>query len=102
MAKIFAPNKDYTGTSAGVSFAKGEGETEDKWRIEWFKNKGYEVVEEEGKKDDNPENDKPVEKMTHEELDAFAAEKEIPEEDYPASGNKEEKATAINEFLSGE
>ncbi|MFD2658623.1 hypothetical protein [Gracilibacillus thailandensis] len=46
MAKIKAPNKDYTGISAGVSFVKGEAETDDKWLIQWFKNKGYEVEEE--------------------------------------------------------
>ncbi|MGJ9460291.1 hypothetical protein [Oceanobacillus sp. CF4.6] len=43
MAKIKAPNKDYTGVSAGVSFVKGEAETEDKWLIGWFENKGYEI-----------------------------------------------------------
>lgn len=46
MAKIKAPNKDYTGVSAGVSFVKGEAETDNKWLIGWFKNKGYDVVEE--------------------------------------------------------
>lgn len=50
MALIKAPNKEYTGVSAGVSFIKGEAETDNKWKIQWFKNKGYEVVEEETKK----------------------------------------------------
>lgn len=45
VAIIKAPNKDYTGISAGVSFVKGEGKTDDKWKIEWFKRKGYEIVE---------------------------------------------------------
>ncbi|WP_453992118.1 hypothetical protein [Bacillus nitroreducens] len=43
MAKITAPNKGYTGISAGVAFVNGEAETNDKWLIAWFKNKGYEV-----------------------------------------------------------
>ena len=46
MAKIFAPNKDYTGVSAGVPFVKGVGETEKEHVIEWFKSKGYKVDEE--------------------------------------------------------
>ncbi|WP_352419828.1 Rho termination factor N-terminal domain-containing protein [Proteiniborus sp.] len=46
MAKIYAPNKRYTGLIAGVSFVDGVGETDDKWLINWFENKGYEVIEE--------------------------------------------------------
>ena len=43
MAKIYAPNKEYTGISAGVSFVDGVGETEDPRLIEWFKAHGYEA-----------------------------------------------------------
>lgn len=46
MAIIKAPNEEYTGISAGVSFIKGKGKTDDRWKIEWFKNKGYEVIDE--------------------------------------------------------
>ena len=46
MTKIYAPNERYTGKIAGVSFINGEGETENEWLIQWFKNKGYRVVEE--------------------------------------------------------
>lgn len=46
MAKIVAPNRGYTGISAGVSFASGRGETDDPRLIKWFKDKGYEVVDE--------------------------------------------------------
>lgn len=46
MAKIYAPNKRYTGVTAGVSFIDGVGETDEKWLIQWFKNKGYEIIEE--------------------------------------------------------
>ena len=46
MAQIIAPNKDYTGESASVTFAKGVGETSDAYLIEWFKEHGYTVIEE--------------------------------------------------------
>ncbi|MHB8061260.1 MAG: hypothetical protein ACYDG2_01295 [Ruminiclostridium sp.] len=46
MAKIYAPNKQYTGISAGVRFAKGVGETDNPDLIEWFKSHGYEVERE--------------------------------------------------------
>lgn len=45
MAQIIAPNKDYTGVSASVTFVKGVGETSDAYLIEWFKEHGYTVVD---------------------------------------------------------
>ena len=45
MAIIKAPNKDYTGVSASVAFCNGEGRTDDKNLIQWFKDHGYTVVE---------------------------------------------------------
>lgn len=45
MVKIYAPNEQYTGVSASVSFVNGVGETDDPHLIEWFKVKGYEVEE---------------------------------------------------------
>lgn len=47
MAQIIAPNKDYTGVSASVTFVKGVGETSDAYLIEWFKEHGYTVIEDE-------------------------------------------------------
>lgn len=41
--KVFAPNKQYTGTSASVPFCNGVGETEDPRLLQWFKSHGYEV-----------------------------------------------------------
>lgn len=58
MAKILASNKEYTGISASVPFINGEGHTDDLRLIEWFKDHGYEVIEEkeidknDGKKED--------------------------------------------------
>lgn len=70
--KIHAPNKSYTGISAGVTFVNGVGETEDPRIIEWFKKSGY-VVEEQN---EEPSEDF-FESMTVEELKAYAEEKGI-------------------------
>ncbi len=45
MAKISAPNREYTGVSAGVPFCNGVGETNNPTLIFWFKEHGY-IVEE--------------------------------------------------------
>lgn len=47
MAQIIAPNKDYTGESASVTFVKGVGETSDAYLIEWFRTHGYTATEDE-------------------------------------------------------
>ena len=44
--KIYAPNEDYSGSSAGVTFVNGVGETDNPYLIDWFKDHGYEVDEE--------------------------------------------------------
>lgn len=57
LAIIKAPNKDYNGVSASVTFVKGVGETDNPHLIEWFKSHGYEVVQdaaEEGLKVPDP------------------------------------------------
>lgn len=46
MAKIYAPNKQYTGISAGVPFAAGVGESDNPVRLAWFREHGYDVTEE--------------------------------------------------------
>ena len=43
MAKIYAPNKNYSGSSAGISFANGMAETDDPYLVEWFGQHGYTV-----------------------------------------------------------
>ncbi len=67
MTKIYAPNKQYTGISASVGFAKGVGETSDPDLIEWFKTHGYEVEEEVTQEDE-------FKGKTVEELKAYAEE----------------------------
>lgn len=65
MAKILAPNKQYTGVSASVSFCNGIGSTEKPELIDWFKKHGYQVIEEEKK-------DKTLEEMSVKELVDYA------------------------------
>lgn len=55
MAKIFAPNKQYNDISAGVQFVQGIGETTNPHLIEWFKNHGYEVEQDELELNNEPE-----------------------------------------------
>ncbi|MCS0652022.1 hypothetical protein [Cytobacillus firmus] len=45
MAKIKSPNPNYNGNSASLLFVNGEAGTDNKWLLEWFKNKGYTVEE---------------------------------------------------------
>ncbi len=49
MAKIYAPNKQYTGISASVAFANGRGETDNPELIKWFERSGYTVEKAEAK-----------------------------------------------------
>lgn len=43
--KIRAPNKQYSGFSAGVAFAGGVGETDDPRLLAWFRSHGYTIEE---------------------------------------------------------
>lgn len=52
MARINTVVKGYTGIRAGVAFVNGSGETEDPHLIAWFREHGYEVVEEQPKEPD--------------------------------------------------
>jgi hypothetical protein len=54
MVKIKSPNPNYNGVSASLRFVNGEADTDDKWLIEWFKNKGY-MVEETAEKENEKE-----------------------------------------------
>lgn len=92
MAKVYSPNKSYTGISASIAFAKGIGETEDKHLIEWFKEHGYTVEE---KTEDKQEDEKPVDDMTVDELKAYAEGKGI---DLTGLNKKEE---ILNKIKAG-
>ncbi|MDN8590820.1 hypothetical protein Q0V21_18860 [Paenibacillus sp. 11B] len=43
MAKVIAPNEQYTGLSASVMFINGIGETDNEHLLQWFEGKGYTV-----------------------------------------------------------
>lgn len=43
MTVIKSPNQEYTGTSAGVVFVNGVGNTDNENLIEWFRDRGYGV-----------------------------------------------------------
>lgn len=43
MAKVIAPNNQYTGLSASVMFINGIGETDNEHLLQWFEEKGYTV-----------------------------------------------------------
>lgn len=83
MAKIYSPNKNYTGVSATVRFVNGVGETENEHLINWFESKGYKVEESENLNppDNSPNNTDPVvktfEEMSIDELKAYAAKRNI-------------------------
>lgn len=70
MAKILAPNKQYTGVSASVPFCNGIGTTDKPELKEWFKKHGYQVIEEENK-------NKTIDQMNVEELVAYANKNKI-------------------------
>ena len=67
MAKIYAPNKDYTGISAGVHFSQGVGECTNPYLLAWFRAKGYTVEEIEVE----------LKNMSIKQLKAYAEEKKI-------------------------
>lgn len=51
MATIKAPNPHYEGTSVGVVFKDGVGETKDQSAIAWLTHHGYQVVTAKGGKE---------------------------------------------------
>ena len=53
--KVYAPNKQYTGVSASVSFCNGVGETGDPRLLNWFRSHGYEVEAQVGNPEEVPE-----------------------------------------------
>lgn len=76
LAKVYAPNKEYTGISASVPFVNGVGETDNPHLLRWFESKGYEVGEgdsDKGSSDSNPK----LDGKSVEELKVYAVENNI-------------------------
>lgn len=98
--KIYAPNEQYTGTVAGVAFAKGVAEVDEEntGRIDYFRRKGYGVGEKPGSEAGIADNIKGSEKMlkdmTNDELDEVGKGLGIVG---ISSMNKAEKIEAIEE-----
>ncbi|MEF2969242.1 SAP domain-containing protein [Paenibacillus sp. M1] len=90
MAKVIAPNKQYSGISAGVPFANGVGETDNPNLLKWFESKGYEVGRPEPEQDNIP-----IEKMTVPQLKEYAALKKI---DLGEASKKEDILKTIQDF----
>ncbi len=118
LQNIFLANTKVTFSSGEVQFdEKGIAEVEpDELYQEVLKIDNFNAIDEDGKVVPKPKNeDKEDEKeeevkskaptidpknFTEKQLDEKAEELEIPEEDYPKSGNKGTKAAAINAFLA--
>lgn len=105
--KIIAPNKNYTGESAGVNFINGEGIAKNGKSIDYFRKKGYGIEPIEDKKEkpeDPPKTEKPdtgknakPKKPDNTEKAKEAKEDEKPQADGTgdvddSSGNSSEKA----------
>lgn len=45
MAKVYSPVANYSGITAGVKFVKGVGECSHTTTLDWFRRRGYRVVE---------------------------------------------------------
>ena len=81
MAVIKSPNQEYTGTSAGVYFVNGVGNTDNENLIEWFRDRGYEV--------EIPEVEEETEDvLAEEETEDVLAEEEIEEPNKKSNKSK--------------
>ena len=69
--KITTPSKGYTGVIAGIPFVNGEAETEDRWLISWFTEKGYTVeeIEEDDLNQDNQQDENSQENQVEKKID---------------------------------
>lgn len=81
MAKIIAPNQNYSGISAGVVFYDGEGQCEDARLLDWFEVRGYQVIYA----------DKPHDSKTEESIEEKAEEKIEQEAEEPKVEKKPKK-----------
>lgn len=88
MPIIKSPVRDYTGQTGSVVFVNGEGFTEDANHIEWFKEHGYEVVEDKPVKE--PKNTTP---NTDKEPKDKAPEDKEPKDEGPKDKAPEDKTS---------
>lgn len=79
----------FSGVRGGLTFVDGVSDTDDVWLIQWFKERGYEVI-------DGPDEVGGMEGMTVKELKDYAADKGISLE------NIKNKADIIAAIKAGE
>lgn len=96
MAKITAPNKEFTGKRGNVAFVDGQAETDDPTMLAYFRRHGYKIGGKSSKSDKAtepqfPEGDASTD-WTGEQLKAYAAAKDI---DLGAAKTKSEMVAAI-------
>lgn len=61
--RIYAPNREYTGISAGVPFLSGIGETDDPRLLQWFRTHGYRVEQPDPESPEEPDPEPPGQAM---------------------------------------
>lgn len=91
--KITAPNKNYTGESAGVNFINGEGIAQNGKSIDWFRKKGYTVEQIESKEPKEPKAPKEPKEPKEPKTPKEPKESEVGDID-DSSGNSTEKTQA--------
>nr|DAK77433.1 MAG TPA: 50S ribosomal protein L20 [Caudoviricetes sp.] len=77
MAKVYAPNKDYNGVTASVPFTNGVGFSSNPYLLDWFKEHGYEVEEEDDIAEAKSEANTDISQLSYEELKSLAKDKGV-------------------------
>lgn len=77
MAKIIAPNRSYSGVSAGVVFYDGEGQCEDVRLLDWFEVHGYQVIYADKPRDS--ETEESIEEKAEEKIEQEVEEQKVEE-----------------------
>lgn len=94
MAKITAPNREFTGKRGEVAFVDGVGESDDPTMLAYFKRHGYEIEGEGTSEEDGPAfpEGEPTEDWKGDQLKAYAAAHEI---DLGSAAKKADMVAAI-------
>ena len=77
MAKIYAINKEYNGVTASVPFTNGVGFSSDPYLLDWFKEHGYEVKEEDDITEAKSEANTDISQLSYDELKSLAKDRGV-------------------------